>query len=411
MGFQKACLNSGQGTSVSSTPTRLKQEGLHQISSTYGESLALPNDGAKKIAIVAGAKQSSFLATILIKGCDEETSSTLREMLVANHQQYSLGTSQYPPQTTSGALEMLQQFKGTKTPGSKKPAPNKTAPQARTTPTDTKDKESTAFINKGEELSSSQLLMVVAAEQGEDFGSYDDQSSGTTIDTWTYWWEIHNAKFNTMIKSDSTGANPNTSSTATTSTYSSYEEEGTSTVTDGIPDLVVPQSATDNDSCSTATNVSLPQAGQPTWNGHNPTTVGPTNQSSQPSPAWAAPSSNLIPRIICTASFLTPPDLDATSIFNLKHPQTNVKPTNARPASMDVHSQNRSKSSINLISNGQMVKNIWPSTNNKSMTIHCNSGSAKTNQVADLPGFGVVWLYKDGIANVLFLLALVTDQF
>eukprot|EP00536_Pseudo-nitzschia_multiseries_P015246 jgi/Psemu1/41780/gm1.41780_g len=126
-------------------------------------------------------------------------------------------------------------------------------------------------------------------------------------------------------------------------------------------------------------------------NGHNPTTVEPTNQSSQPSPTRAS-SSNLIPRIICTAIFLTPPDLAATSISNLKHPQTNVKPTNAGPASMDVHSQNRSDA------------------NNKSMTIHYNSGSAKTNQVADLPRFGVVWLYKDGIANTLSL-ALLTNQF
>eukprot|EP00536_Pseudo-nitzschia_multiseries_P003525 jgi/Psemu1/8020/gm1.8020_g len=231
----------GGSVTYKKTITHELKQGLHQIS-TYAEYLALLDDDAKKTAIVAGAEQS-FLAAILIEGCDEET-NTLMEMLA----------NQY-------TLEMLQQFKGTKTPVSKKPKPNKT------------DKESTTFVNKGEDPSSRQLLMVAA------ISSHDDQQSSGTIKTRTY-WEIHDVEFDTMVKLDSTDASPNTCSTATTTpTYCSYKEDDISTVTGRIPNLV-PQTATDDDSCSTATNVSFPQAGQPTYNGHDPTTIGPTTQSS-----------------------------------------------------------------------------------------------------------------------------------
>eukprot|EP00536_Pseudo-nitzschia_multiseries_P010855 jgi/Psemu1/27259/gm1.27259_g len=57
-----------------------------------------------------------------------------------------------------------------------------------------------------------------------------------------------------------------------------------------------------------------------------------------------------------------------------------------------------SKSLSNLISNQKML-----------MTIHCNSVSTKTNQIASLPGFQVAWFYEQGITNILSL-ALVTDH-
>ena len=33
----------------------------------------------------------------------------------------------------------------------------------------------------------------------------------------------------------------------------------------------------------------------------------------------------------------------------------------------------------------------------------CSAGSTSTNMVGDLPGYGTVWYYADGIANILSL--------
>eukprot|EP00536_Pseudo-nitzschia_multiseries_P007735 jgi/Psemu1/18578/gm1.18578_g len=297
---------------------KLKQ-GLHQVT-TYAEYFALPDDDPKKIAIMTRAEQS-FLATILIKGCDEET-STLKET----------PANQY-------TLEMLQQFKGTKTP---------TAPQAWTDPTDTKDKESTVFVNKGEELSSRKLLMV-AAEEGEDFGDLDFhlffQATGQIMTVLTTFLAMI-TKLDMIAKPNSMDANPNTFRAATTSTYSSYEQDNTSMVTNGIPDLVQ-QTAIDDDSCSTAANVSFPQID----NGKDPNNECHLNSNVE----WL-----------------------------LAQTRGGVNPN-----WILLNSKNDNK---------------------KSTTIHCNLGSAKTNKVAEPPRFGVVWFYEDGIANALYL-ALVTDQF
>eukprot|EP00536_Pseudo-nitzschia_multiseries_P006584 jgi/Psemu1/15677/gm1.15677_g len=69
-----------------------------------------------------------------------------------------------------------------------------------------------------------------------------------------------------------------------------------------------------------------------------------------------------------------------------------------------------SQSSLNLIVNPALVTNIRPAPNNGFMNIHCNSGVSRTNLIADLPRFGVVWFYEGGLANVLSL-ALVPDQY
>ena len=37
------------------------------------------------------------------------------------------------------------------------------------------------------------------------------------------------------------------------------------------------------------------------------------------------------------------------------------------------------------------------------MNIHCKPGTASTNWVGDLEGFGTVWYHKEGIANILSL--------
>jgi hypothetical protein len=40
---------------------------------------------------------------------------------------------------------------------------------------------------------------------------------------------------------------------------------------------------------------------------------------------------------------------------------------------------------------------------NKVMHIKCNAGVTRTSWVGKLPGYGQVWYYKDGIANILSL--------
>lgn len=59
------------------------------------------------------------------------------------------------------------------------------------------------------------------------------------------------------------------------------------------------------------------------------------------------------------------------------------------------------QSTIDVFYNGAMLRNIHvvPST----MRIHCNAGVARTNQVGELPGYGMVWYHPDGIANILSL--------
>eukprot|EP00536_Pseudo-nitzschia_multiseries_P000823 jgi/Psemu1/1867/gm1.1867_g len=69
-----------------------------------------------------------------------------------------------------------------------------------------------------------------------------------------------------------------------------------------------------------------------------------------------------------------------------------------------------SESSLNLIVNLELVTNIRQAPNGGFMNIHCNSGVSKTNLIANLPGFGVVWFYANGLANILSL-ALVLDQY
>eukprot|EP00536_Pseudo-nitzschia_multiseries_P016220 jgi/Psemu1/45365/gm1.45365_g len=70
-----------------------------------------------------------------------------------------------------------------------------------------------------------------------------------------------------------------------------------------------------------------------------------------------------------------------------------------------------SESSIKLLVNRQMIKDIHEALNGQHMNIHCNSGEARTNLMGTLPGFGPVWFYPKGIANVLSLALLVSDRF
>ena len=69
-----------------------------------------------------------------------------------------------------------------------------------------------------------------------------------------------------------------------------------------------------------------------------------------------------------------------------------------------------SQATCNVIMNRQMLQNIQRHPDGRIIHIHCNAGVVTVKEVGMLEGFGMVWHYKDGIANVLSL-ALVSDRF
>ena len=48
-----------------------------------------------------------------------------------------------------------------------------------------------------------------------------------------------------------------------------------------------------------------------------------------------------------------------------------------------------------------LPKNIRRTSNE--LVVRCNAGKICTNLVGDLPRYGTVWYYQDGIANILLL--------
>jgi hypothetical protein len=69
-----------------------------------------------------------------------------------------------------------------------------------------------------------------------------------------------------------------------------------------------------------------------------------------------------------------------------------------------------SQASCNIICNPDMVCDIMKEPNGESITLHCNAGVMVIDTIATLPGFGTVWFYADGIANILSL-ACVSDKY
>jgi len=57
---------------------------------------------------------------------------------------------------------------------------------------------------------------------------------------------------------------------------------------------------------------------------------------------------------------------------------------------------------VDVFQNKDLLTNIRDS--GRVLRIHCNAGVATTTIVGDLPGYGEVWLYEKGIANILSLL-------
>jgi len=60
-----------------------------------------------------------------------------------------------------------------------------------------------------------------------------------------------------------------------------------------------------------------------------------------------------------------------------------------------------SQSTVVVFKNKKLLKNIRDAK--KALSLHCNARIAMVNKVSDLPGYGTVWFYEDGIANILSL--------
>jgi len=58
-----------------------------------------------------------------------------------------------------------------------------------------------------------------------------------------------------------------------------------------------------------------------------------------------------------------------------------------------------SQSTVDVFMNKKLLKNIQDAKR----LLHCNASVAIVNKVSDLPGYGTVWFYKDGIAKILLL--------
>jgi len=79
--------------------------------------------------------------------------------------------------------------------------------------------------------------------------------------------------------------------------------------------------------------------------------------------------------------------------------------TNPCKHSSNIVSQNwvvlDNQSTIDVFQNKNLLTNIRDS--GKMLKIHCNVGVATTSLVGYLPGYGEVWFYEKGIANILSL--------
>ena len=68
-----------------------------------------------------------------------------------------------------------------------------------------------------------------------------------------------------------------------------------------------------------------------------------------------------------------------------------------------------SQASLNLVANPKLLTNIRKHPQELTITVYCNAGSVKVNQVGNLNGFGTVWYNPGGLVNVLSL-GLVSDR-
>ena len=60
-----------------------------------------------------------------------------------------------------------------------------------------------------------------------------------------------------------------------------------------------------------------------------------------------------------------------------------------------------SQLTVDVFSNAKLLTNIFDLRRN--LTLYCNAGKAIITKKGDLKGYGTVWFYPEGIANILSL--------
>ena len=60
-----------------------------------------------------------------------------------------------------------------------------------------------------------------------------------------------------------------------------------------------------------------------------------------------------------------------------------------------------SQSTVDVFKNKKLLKNICDAK--EALSLHFNAGIAMVNKIRDQLGYGTVWFYEDGIANILAL--------
>ncbi|VEU41596.1 unnamed protein product [Pseudo-nitzschia multistriata] len=402
--------------------------------------------------------EQCFLAALIIEGSDTDT-STLKETL---ENDYCLGTKNYPT-TTTKALDMLNHFKNTKKPNrsssnKSQSNSNKHRNQKRQLSSNEAAEDSTTLVTKGEtpnpaELNSRQLLLNAIARddvfESDHFSffqygvlsdaqqhSNSDHSSPPVVsdpDNWMY-WNAHNWSPSPDNNDDSSACSfdnrtehsSNTSAPYTVRTASEQASPGHDMhasippASTELPTTV--EFCTPNEDISTLTSVFLPPPPH-RWRSETPQRAddymdlidlfdppphaeGQTNDAEQQQQEPRSGASHA-PTI---KEWNNAVNAKQTTNFKYSEPVQRLLAQHTTGAVDPAWILLDSESSINLICNKAMVKNIRVSPNARYMNIHCNSGVARTNLIAELPGFGTVWFYEKGIANVLSL-ALVTDRY
>lgn len=69
-----------------------------------------------------------------------------------------------------------------------------------------------------------------------------------------------------------------------------------------------------------------------------------------------------------------------------------------------------SQANLNMISNGKLLHNIRKHPDGDTVNVQCNAGRIKVDMIGDLRGFGWVWYYPQGIANILSM-SLVSNDY
>eukprot|EP00536_Pseudo-nitzschia_multiseries_P004303 jgi/Psemu1/9677/gm1.9677_g len=282
---------------------------------------------------IGKAIKQKFLETIIVKGSDKDTSD-LKKTLANN---YSLLNDQYPS-TTATTLDMLNMFKST-SKAKVKEIPIPLQPIAQTTAFTTTGTEGTNTTQFASNETNHQLL-VHAMEGGEDFGG-----------------EYH--QFVQLgIKSDDTGP-----------AGCNVEPVGYLFITNGM-DRTHHKHHSDNE-CLISTLKALLLVRR---TGVDDSTYGDSDDNeSCANNSWTTTKTETVHDdwIINNATSDVAPH-NSSTIEHLKA-QQNKSNINPNWILLD------SKSSINLVTNQNMVENIKEAPNGKYMTIHCNSGKGVTN--------------------------------